>query len=299
MGARNLGLGLLALWPALAAAHVVPFVFTAPSGAGERAMADAAGLQWSADDPQDIADFTLWAVQGTAAPFAEPPKNVAIMPGAQAVSSPLQVFSWDTRGVTPGCYQPFAEVHDPIEGRSLRLAPGVIGVGPSDGGNQPVVAWIAGTGAHGADPDGGFTLEFQVLDPDDAPVVSVRYLTATLDAGGTLATGLDPGSGTFIVDTRQLLPSAGWYLELVAQTPSSSCAVWFQGELLPAPPVAADDAGTPGSDAGDDAGAPDAGTMRPPPPGCGCAGAEGSAAGGLATLWLLRRRLKRRSGVPP
>jgi hypothetical protein len=290
---RQRVLGGLLLWPVAAAAHVVPFDFIAPSGAGERTVDDAAGVQWSASDPMDIADFTLWAVRGTAAPFVEPPKDVAVMSGARAVNDPLQVYSWDTHGVTPGCYQPFAEVHDPIEGRSLRLAAGIIGVGPSDGGNQPVVLWLGGSGVHRADADGGFTLQFQVLDPDDDPQLIVRYLTATLDGGGTLATGLRADSGTFVVDTHQLLPAAGWYLQIEAQTPSSTCAAWFQGELLPPLPNGDDDAGV--ADAGPptaDAGQPDAGTAPAPRASCGCANAGGSVAIWLAALGLMRRRLR-------
>lgn len=278
---------LLALFPLLARAHTFTFDFITPSGIGTRTDGGVTAVQWvDGPDPNDLAALTLYASRNGITPFLPSSKDVQFGPMGVKVSDPANVAVWDATAAPPGCYQPFVEMVDQIEGTTMRPSAGLITVNPADGGNRPPAIWVLNPETEKPNPDGGnFALRLRVVDPDDVGEVSVRWSDGA-DAGGTLVQGLptSDGGGTLTYGFNPAaLPSASvYFLQVeVKGFDGQRCNVWWSGYLPGNLPV---DAGV--ADAGTEV--PDAGPgPMPPPRGCGCEAGGGPMV--LLALLLLRR----------
>ncbi len=282
---------LFALLPSVALAHVVTFDFVEPSGVGARTDGGMIAIQWvDGPDPSGLADLMFFASRNGLAPFAAAPRDTQLNASPVAVADPANVLPWDTTAVPPGCYQPFAVLHDQIEGETTRPAAGVITVAPPDGGNIPPALWILNLVSDKPADGGQFALRIKVVDPDDVGELTVRWSDGA-DAGGTIVAGLPTNDGggtlTYAFNARSLPPAAVYYLRAEAKGfDGQRCETWWSGNL---PGNRAPDAGPV------DAGAIDAGTadggIEPPltPRGCGCSAGSGPIAW-VGALWLARRR---------
>jgi len=287
---------ILVLFPLVARAHTFAFDFVTPSGIGTRTDGGSTAVQWvDGPDPNDLAALTLYASRNGITPFLPSSKDAQFGPVGIKVSDPANVAVWDATAYPPGCYQPFAEMVDQIEGTTMRPSTGLITVNPTDGGNLPPAIWVLNQGFEKPNPDGGnFALRLRVVDPDDVGEVSIRWSDGA-DAGGTIVQGLptSDGGGTLTYGFNPaVLPKASVYFLQVEVTAfdGQRCNVWWSGYL---PGALAADAGEP--DARADAGmaAADAGPgPSPPPRGCGC-GLGGGPMALLALLLLRRPKLSR------
>jgi uncharacterized protein (TIGR03382 family) len=274
------------LAPCLARAHAVSFDFVFPSGIGTHTDGGFTALQWvDGADPNGLATLTFYASRTGLPPFAAAPRDVPITTTPINVNDPANVVAWDATQVPPGCYQPFAVMHDSIEGETSRLSAGVVTVVPADGGNVPPAIWILNLDFEKPQDGGMFALRLKIDDPDDVGEVALRW-TDGADAGGTLVAGLPTNDGggtlTYAFNARALPPADIYYLQAeVTAFDGQQCAIWWSGNL---PGNAPKDAGMM------DAGEADGG-VNPPlmPKGCGCSQGAGPL-GLLALGWLLRRR---------
>jgi hypothetical protein len=296
-----------ALWLTLLAsaahAHVVNFDFVEPSGAGNVADAGSYTLQWlDSYDSTGMTKFELYAARSGVGPFATGlDASVEITSASISINDPLNLYLWDLTQVEPGCYQPFALVHDPLEGTSARPAAGVVTVAPADGGNVPPSLWF--TTVTGAQPDdaGNLSLEVDYQDPEDPGTLELDYFGSDHD-GGTLAQGLPlPKGGGRVAYSFPLvfLPHPGsYFVRAVAHSNDGrDCQVWWGGSIfVPGDAGSTDDAGfDAGQDAGEpfDGGTPDGGTTPTPNKGCGC-GAGGASLALAAWVLLLTRSSRAR-----
>ncbi len=297
---RSLALGCL-LFAGAAQAHLVAFDFIAPSGAGQVSDGGVYALRWvDSVDSTGMTVFELYAARGGVGPFASGlDASVEVTQASVAIDDPLDLFLWDTRGLEPGCYQPYALVHDPIEGTSARPAAGVVTVAPTDGGNVPPSLWFVTVPSTQPDDAGNLALELDYEDPEDPGTLALEWYGSDHD-GGALASGLPlpQGGGHFAYTLpRALLPGPGsYFLRAVAHSQDGrDCAVWWGGFVwVPGGDGGVDAGADAGTDAGDaaDAGQPDAGTTPPPPSrGCGC----DAAGGAFGLLGLIRAVLRRRA----
>ena len=135
-------MSLALLMCAVVEAHVVPFRFVVPDGVGTRADGGVVAVQWTAGpDPTGAAEFSLYASRNGTAPFAVPRYDATIDATSRV---PVDgVRGWDARALPPGCYQPFAQMDDQIEGTTWRRAEGLIAIGLADGGNAPPAVWVS------------------------------------------------------------------------------------------------------------------------------------------------------------
>ena len=289
---------LLALLAPLAArAHFFTFDFVTPSGVGVRTDGGFTAVQWvDSPDPTDLADVTMFAARNGIAPFTPGTKDVQFGPLAIPLSDPGNVVFWDARAVAPGCYQPFAQMDDRVEGRSLRPSAGLITVGPIDGGNLPPAIWVLNQDYEKPPLDGGnFALRMRVDDPDDRGEITLRWADGA-DGGGTLVQGLPIADGggtlTYAFNPRGLPPAGAYYLQVeVKGFDGQRCATWWGGFLPGNAAADAGDADAGVEDAGVLDGGADGGENLTPPRGCGC-GQSGSPLPLLAALvfgWLHAR----------
>lgn len=285
--------GALVLLAALTASgHFFYFDFIVPTGIGVRVNDGMAALQWGDDaDPQDLADVTFYASRTGLAPFLNAPRDVRINHVPVPVSDRANVIAWDTREVPPGCYQPFGEMNDKIDGISIRRSFGLITVGPTDGGNQPPAVWIANRETERPTDAGQLAIRLTITDPDDASALTLRWSDGA-DAGGTIVAGLPVGAGggtiTYSLRLAQLPPARAYYLEAEALGADGQvCRTWWTGYLpgtVPAVP-----------DGGVDAGVTDGGKGPiAEPRGCGCA--QQPTGLGLGLLGLVVRAARRNRG---
>ncbi len=266
---------LCALMGPVASAHAVRFQFVVPDGAA-RSTGGQAVVQWLAGpDPTGSAEFSLYASRGGIPPFGAPSYDATLDATSRV---PVDgVFAWDVAGVPPGCYQPFAEVDDQVEGVTWRPAPGILAVAPADGGNLPPVIWVTTPANEPVSADGGLRLSYRVEDPDDATRVSIEWVQA--DGGsGVIAAGLGAPSGStgasVLIAPAKLPAAESCFLRVKAQSDDGrSCTVWWTGRLTGAAPP----------DGGQGGGPPDAGQTPNRPQGCGC----GAAPDALAFTSLL------------
>jgi hypothetical protein len=287
---RRLTASLLLLVGTSAAAHVVGFTFFTPAGLDGRTDGGTFTLSWAdGPDSKGTAAFTLHAARDGAPPFRLPTADVDLETTPRPVPDLADTFRWDTRGVAPGCYQPFARMTDPEEGVTLRPADGLVTVSPDDGGNRWPVAWV--TTPSGSTPNDAGALDLRVGydDPDDVLELTVRW--ASPDAGGTLASGLPltPGRGetAYAVNPAFIAAAGPLYLQIeVRSADGHSCSAWWQGALLTASVDGGSDAGTSGTGGGGGAGGSGGGNSNPP--GCGCNTTP--LFGGALLLLLIHRR---------
>ena len=264
-----------------AQAHVVRFQFLVPDQIA-RSDGGAAVLQWLAGpDPTGAAEFSLYAARDAIPPFGTPRFDATIDANSRP---PVDgILAWDVSALSPGCYQPFAQVDDQTEGTTWRPAEGIIAVGPNDGGHVPPALWVLSSASQPVSPDGGLSLRVRIDDPDDASSVSVHWVHSdggsgligaplrVVKGGATVSVGVSPSA---------VPPGEGSYLRLDVQSDDGqTCSAWWGGRLVPVVSSSAD------------AGAADAGSAKTQPVGCGC-GARGP--GGLALLTLLRGLTARR-----
>ena len=279
MSHRRLAGCAAALLASAAWAHLVKFQFVVPDGTA-RASGGAASLQWIAGpDPTGAAEFSLYASRDGIPPFGVPRYDVTIDATSRA---PIDgVKAWDVAGVPAGCYQPFAEVDDQVEGVTWRPAQGMVSVSGEDGGNFPPVLWV--TTPPNQPGDGGLLLSYRVDDPDDASKVTIEWVRVD---GGTgvvaseLAVPLGGANASHLVSPSQLPAGESCFLRVrVRSDDGRTCTAWWTGRLT-------------GIDAGSPGAAPDAGQTPSRPQGCGCGAAPGWVA--LASLWITAGRFARR-----
>ena len=260
--------------------HVVKFQFLVPDGTA-RSSGGVAVVQWLAGpDPTGSAEFSLYAARDGIPPFGIPRYDATIDATSRVPVDGIQ--AWDVGAIAPGCYQPFAEVDDQIEGVTWRPAPGMLSV-TTDGGNVPPVLWVS-TPAN-APSDGGLLLSYRVDDPDDASKVSIEWVLPDGGSGlvaAELTIPLGGASANQRVSAAQLPAGESCYLRVkVRSDDGRTCTAWWSGRF-----TGAADAGLP--DAGSES--PDAGQTPSRPQGCGCSAASGWLALALTAGGFVRRR---------
>ncbi|MBS1153591.1 MAG: hypothetical protein H6Q89_5289 [Myxococcaceae bacterium] len=267
-------------------AHVVPFVFLAPDGVTGADDGGRAVVRWLAGpDPTGAAEFSLYASRDGTAPFARPRYDATVDATSRPAFDGLTL--WNTRGLSPGCYQPFAEVNDLSEGISWRVANGVVVVAPTDAGNVPPALWVLSPANEPVLPNGNLPLRYQVLEPDDPSSVSVFW--GLPDGGGARVAGglaVPPGGtvATVILPAAEIPAGGAWLRFEVLSADGRSCSTWWGGRFEPKGQSAADDGGTA------DGGAADAGDTKGQPRGCGCGAGADSVSAWLALVALGLRR---------
>lgn len=269
-------------WSLPALAHYVPFDFIAPSGLGQRTDGGFTALQWADGDFVDQATVRIYAQRSGLHPFEAPRRDVALTDAGLPVKDPRNVVPWDARALDAGCYQPFAEVIDEIEGITTRPAGGIVAVG------NATAVWVLNPVGDGFDA-GTFSFRFAVDEPDDPSTFAIGWLSGTTDAGGELVRELplNKGGGTasYTVQLSRLPPLDTYYLWVESRSADgSTCRVFWNGHLA--------GPGVPSS--GFDAGSSDAGVTVPPAPGgCGCGSAPSWSIALAALAVASRRRSKR------
>jgi hypothetical protein len=289
------------LFPLASAAHIVSYDFVTPAGAGNRADGGAiAVLTWQ-DGPDTLgsASFSLYANRAGMGPFDVPKTDAGIVRISAdiRVDDPVNVYSWNATGVTPGCYQPFANMHDPAEGESYRIGIGNVTVFVP-GQNIPPSIWIDTSQFELPDSAGRMTVKYKVDEPDDASKVTLRWMNISTRQMGVIATDLPVpqggGTGQRVFDVRCLEPGKGYYVlaEVVSEDGRSCEAFWpsyfVMSNDYDGGPIACEPA-----DAGSDAGAGGGGGGAPPPGGCHCGEIPGGELAALAGLLIARRRAKK------
>ncbi len=305
---RAVPLLLLAVLPAAAIAHVIQFNLELPAYLGNYPDPDSGiyTLQWTDTiAPGPKANIQLWATRAAFTPFETPDGSLLIAPDISP-SSPVNVYDWDTADAGDGCWQPYAIIDDPLEGRTVSKAEGRVTV--AHGPNVPPAIWVTTPRAALPDRDLRLQLEWALDEPDDPSVVSVLW-KASDGEEGTLVTGLPLSAGTrsatYSIDVRRLPPKPIFLRVTVSSGDGGFCDAWWGGFVTGRPDALPDAGGAP--DAGPDAGSPvdagenppaDGGTTIPPAPrGCGCNSAEGLTLLGMSiSLRLLRRRFRATSG---
>ncbi len=220
-------------------------------------------LQWT--DQESIGGMATARLMVTSrawGPFGLPDGSV-LLPVTDAIplSSPTDFADWDSRDAGPGCWQPYADIDDPIEGRQVSKAEGRISTlgGPA--------VWV--TTPLGAQPDdAGRLLLAWEIDSALPTLTSIEWYSADGEHG-TVVAGLPVGGGqrtsAYSVDVARLPPKPAW-LYLVLSSDAGACDAWWSGYVNRAP---VDDAGVV------DGGVPDAGVVADaggegPRGGCGC-----------------------------
>ncbi|MBL8949209.1 MAG: hypothetical protein JNK82_00435, partial [Myxococcaceae bacterium] len=282
--------------PVVVMAHVVEFDLQLPAYVGNYPSDGGIyALEWTdVIAPGPKASVTIFGTRAALSPFDAP--DGSVIASDISPSSPVNVFDWDTTTFEDGCWQPYAIIDDPIEGRSITRGEGRITV--ANGGNVPPAIWVTTPRAALPGPDRRLALEWALDEPDDPSLVSVVWRAGDGEEG-TLVAGLPLSAGTrsatYAIDVRRLPPKPIFLRVIVSSGDAGWCDAWWGGfvtgrsdELV--------DGGTP-SDAGigtHDAGSGDAGSLPPdagePPlpadagtepsmkaPGCGCNSAEGFA----------------------
>ena len=188
-----------------------------------------------------------------------------------ALSSPIDFTDWDTADAGEGCWQPFAQIDDPMEGLRIVPAQAMLTVGR---GNVPPALWVSGV----QDGGGRARVAWVIDEPDDPSRVTIYWADA--DAGeGVVAANLPLSAGTqtasYELDLHRLPARPVWLRLELTSGDGGWCHAWSRDSLVGAD----DDAGTLARDAGP----PDAGGTMAPPRGCGCDGA--------LSAWAYRARL--------
>jgi len=297
-----------------AVAHVVEFDLQLPAYVGN--YPEDGGiytLQWTDTiAPGPKAQVSLWATRLAFSPFEAPDGSISIAPEVFP-SSPVNVYDWDTTDAGEGCWQPWALIDDPIEGRSISKAEGRITI--SHSGNVPPAIWITTPRTELPDRDARLALQWAIDEPDDPSVVSVLWKAGDGEEG-TLVTGLPLSAGTrsasYTIDVRRLPEKPIFLRVTVSSGDGGFCDAWWSGFVTGRADLLEDggtDAGP--MDAGSDAGAgagdagapPDAGELEGPPPevriACGCNSAEGLSLLAMSIcLRAVRRRGRATEGSP-
>lgn len=246
--------------------HVVPFEFLQPSGAGNRPEDGGAyDVVWhDANAGGGTADIFLTAVRPSWVPWerAAVGAEVNLNFVELAVSSPVDVFTWQTTGTPAGCWQPVARVQDPTEGIVTYAAPGLITVGDGPSIWIEAIEVDAGTAQVRLQLSGGGELSFEARAPN-GPAIAL------------------PSTPSGVLDTRALDAGTPYYLHAFADAGSGWCDVWSVQPFTPAAPEH------------------EADPMKPdePPRGCGC-GATGPLLL-IAALALITRAPARRPLLEP
>lgn len=304
-------------------AHAPSFDFYSPEGLeNEVVPGTLVSVRWqawvSSDDPDRDKTLLLSASSGAVAEWREDQALlIPLMPAPVPVVRGPQEMSWDTRGLSPGCYQLHAVVSD-----SGGTYPPYVGIGKLTvraPGFVPPSVWFTNEMGEELDPSGHFVVRYRVRDPD-----SVTKVTLSIGDGTSLrvlAEGLEHpvggGEGTFLLDATSL---ENRYYELHARAEAEgepACeAFWRDLLYVIGGPYASPDGGGSGADAGppkegdgdsgtpiEPPGEPDAGRgpgdMEPPGEpagGCGAARGGGGALGFAMLLsWLRTTRQARGS----
>lgn len=295
-------------------AHEPDFQMLSPEGLGHVVeVGTPVPLRWRVPDA-DNETLELFTTREAVNPYRRPDSSVALRltPVPLSLAKAPQEFTWDTTGLAPGCYQPYAAVREPA-GTWYFVLPGKVTVRSAT--SVPPAVWFTNAPGEEVDAWGRFVLRYRVHDPDSATTVTLQYGDGTslfpIAAGLTHPVG--GGEGTAVFDASALENS---YYELHARVEAEGeppCeAFWTDVLYVPGGPYRTDPGGgTPVPDAGVPGEPPDAGPPDPPspppppppeepPPRSGCAAAGG---GGLVlclaelAAWTRRRRsTRRRSG---
>jgi hypothetical protein len=281
------------LIPLAARAHAVSFDFITPSGTGNFPDGGFAVLSWQdGPDSTGSASFSLLASRAALNIFdlPSPDAGVKITFTDITVNDPVNVFVWNSNGVPAGCYQPYANMHDPVEGESYRMAPGNITV-YAKGDNVPPAVWIDTNPSEVPGSNGQMIVRYRVSDPDDSSRVTLRWINTASKETGVIAADLPVpdggGTGQFVFDVRCLAKNLSYYVTAqVVSADGRSCDAYWQSYFFqtgdydggPLPSRCDAGSGGGGGGSGSDAGGGAGGYAG----GAGTGGGSGGGSGGGA-----------------
>jgi hypothetical protein len=263
---RRRGLRLLvplaSLLTAPAVAHEPDFDFLAPQGLDTVVEGGPVLLRWRGTDSRGTSRVELYASSGAATRWrpaqTEADLHLTSRPLPLATAAPE--FSWDTTGLPPGCYQPYAAVREPGENWYF-VVPGKVVVRTAT--SVPPSVWFTNAPGDELDRYGHFVIRYRIHDPDSATTVSLAYGDGT--SLHPIADGLvhpvGGGEGTVEFDASGL--ENGYYeLHARVEAPGEpACeAFWTDVFYVPGGPYWQRDEELP------DAGTPDGGEQEPPSP---------------------------------
>lgn len=241
-------------------------------------------LQWT--DQESIGGMATARLMVTSrawGPFGVPDGSV-LLPVTDAIplASPTDFADWDSRDAGPGCWQPYADIDDPVEGRQVSKAQGRISTL-----GAPAI-WVTTPLAAQPDDAGRLLLGWEI-DSASASVTHIEWYTVDGEHG-TVVAGLPLSAGrrtsAYSVDVARL-PAKPTWLYLVLSSDAGWCDAWWSGYVNrgPVQEAGVDDGGVRDAGVAGDAGGDG------PRGGCGC-----SASGGPLLLVLIALSLARTTG---
>lgn len=246
---------LVALLAGRAGAHSVDFELVHPVGIVQ-ADGGVVPLRW-----QMTPTTEAWTLETyvTSRPLSnsDTPWEVGseVLVDRRPLVGPAGEVPWNTSGLAPGCYQPFALI---VTSDEPAYAPGrakIVVRGPT---SVPPAIWITNGRGDRVDPSGKFHIRFRIEDPDSPTTVTLKYGDGSTEH--TIVEGLSfpPGAteSSYAFDVSALpIGYYDLYAEIRAAGEPSCGAYWGSVMYVPGGPYA--DGGTPL--------APDAGLSQPPP----------------------------------
>ncbi|MCI0569759.1 MAG: hypothetical protein L0Y66_03335 [Myxococcaceae bacterium] len=250
-------LPLASLLAAPALAHQPDFAFLTPTGIGHVREGGPVELGWRGTDSQGTRQVQLFASRLAVSEWRrpDPALDTPITTEPLALATAPPHYAWDTTGLPPGCYQPYAAVREVTEDWYF-VVPGKVTVRTPT--FVPPSVWITNAPGEELDAFGHFVIRFQVHDPDSATTVSLKYGdgVSLYDIAEGLPVPAGGGEGSFEFDATGL---RNGYFELYARVDAPgepSCETFWSDVLYVEG----------GGYAVPDAGVADAGQQEPPPP---------------------------------
>ncbi len=245
----------VALLSGRAAAHSVDFELVHPVGIVQ-ADGGVVPLRWQMTPAAEVWTLETYVTPRPLSNSDTPwERGSEVLVDRRPLVGPAGEVPWNTSGLAPGCYQPFALVITSDEATYAAGPAKIVVRGPT---SVPPAIWVTNARTERVDAFGRFHVRFRVVDPDSPTTVTLKYGDGSTEH--TIVEGLSfpPGATevSYAFDVSNL--PVGYYdlyAESRAEGEPSCGAYWESVMYVPGGPYA---------DGGTSLPAPDAASSQPP-----------------------------------